>query len=59
MESHGFQHRKNIIDGPEAEILKHYERLTIIIKKPSIQLLRLTTTTTNYESHFDDDDPYP
>lgn len=38
-----------------AEILKHYERLTIIIKKPSIQFLRLTTTTINYENHSDDD----
>lgn len=38
-----------------AEIVKHYERLTIIIKKPSIQFLRLTTTT-NYETHSDDDD---
>lgn len=32
-ETHGFQHKKNIIDGHVAEMLKHYETLTIIVKK--------------------------
>lgn len=53
MEHHGFQHKKNITDRPVAEIIRHQGRLTI--KKTSIQFLRLTTTT-NYESHSDDDD---